>query len=64
MALAAGEIDFAIMHVLPFLQNANNLKFIFYPLFKDPLLLVTRRNHPLKKFAVPVENFEYPKNRS
>ncbi|MDF2565719.1 MAG: transcriptional regulator, LysR family [Massilibacillus sp.] len=60
-ALTAGEIDFAIMHVLPFLQNSNNLKFVFYPLFKDPLLLATCKDHPLKKFAVPVENIEYPK---
>ncbi|MBP2630455.1 MAG: transcriptional regulator, LysR family [Firmicutes bacterium] len=59
-ALAVGEIDFAIMHALPFLQDSNNLKFLFYPLFKDPLLLATCKDHPLKKFSVPVRNIEYP----
>lgn len=59
-ALASGEIDFAIMHTFPFNEHANNQNTMIYPLFKDPLMLVTKKNHPLHQHAVSVEGLEYP----
>ena len=59
-ALASGEIDFSIMHTFPFNEHANSPSADIYPLFKDPLVLVTKKNHPLREHAVPVEGLDYP----
>lgn len=59
-ALAAGEIDFAIMHTFPYQEQANNSTTDIYPLFKDPLVLVTKKDHPLRHHAVQITGQEYP----
>ncbi|MEN6412318.1 MAG: LysR family transcriptional regulator [Veillonellales bacterium] len=58
-ALHSGEIDFAIMHTFPFNEQVSNPNTVIYPLFKDPLMLVTKKNHPLRQHAVPVNGLEY-----
>ena len=59
-ALASGEIDFAIMHTFPFSEHANKQNTDIYPLNQDPLVLVTKRNHPLGRYAVSREGQKYP----
>ena len=59
-ALASGEIDFAVMHTFPFQEHANNTVTDIYPLFKDPMLLVTKKKHPLSKFAKRKKGVKYP----
>ncbi|MDU2064622.1 MAG: LysR family transcriptional regulator [Sporomusaceae bacterium] len=59
-ALASGEIDFAIMHTFPFNEHANNINTKIHPLFKDPLVLVTKPNHPLRQYAIPKNDLEFP----
>lgn len=60
-ALASGEIDFAIMHTLPFQEHINKLTNNTYSLFKDPMLLVTKKDHPLGAYAVNDGKLKYPK---
>lgn len=59
-ALTAGEIDFAIMHTFPYHEHAENLTKHIYPLSKDPLVLVTRKDHPLRRHAVNTDGKGYP----
>lgn len=59
-ALASGEIDFAIMHAFPLYESANPGNTDIYPLFRDPLVLVTKKNHPLGQYAEPIMGLEYP----
>lgn len=60
-ALVSGEIDFAIMHTFPFLDFSNCMNIVFYPICKDPFLLVTSKNHPLSKYGQKVDGLQYPK---
>lgn len=60
-ALSSGEIDFAIMHTLPFSDHSNSQNINIYPLFKDPIILATKKDHPLRQYAVNVKGLEYPK---
>lgn len=59
-ALASGEIDFSIMHTFPFNEHANNPHATIYPLFRDPLVLVTKKNHPMQGHAVSIKGLDYP----
>lgn len=59
-SLSSGEIDFGIMHTSPYYEISNNLNVDFYTLFKDPFLLVTKKDHPLGRYAVKSANFKYP----
>ena len=60
-ALPSGEIDFAIMHTLPFQEHTHHLTTDIYPLFKDPLVLVTKKDHPLRSYAVQQPEKEFLK---
>jgi DNA-binding transcriptional LysR family regulator len=60
-ALASGEIDFAIMHAFPLSESASPTNTDIYPLFRDPLVLVTKKEHPLSRFAESISGLEYPK---
>jgi DNA-binding transcriptional LysR family regulator len=60
-ALSSGEIDFAIMHTLPFYERSSNPNIDVKPLFKDPILLVTKKDHPLSHYAEISKDLEYPK---
>jgi len=60
-SLTSGEIDFAVMHALPFYENSKNANIDIYPLSRDPLLLVTKKGHPLGKYATPLKGSEYSK---
>lgn len=56
-SLSDGTIDFAIMHNHPLKEN----KSINYDvLYRDPFLLVTKKDHPLSKFCHTDENNLYP----
>ena len=57
-ALALGEIDFAVMHTAPFYEISSSID--FHSIYKDPFLLVAKKNHPLSKYAVQVEGSVYP----
>ncbi|AEE92401.1 Transcriptional regulator, LysR family [Tepidanaerobacter acetatoxydans Re1] len=59
--LSAGKVDFALMHTSPVYKISNMSNIDFHPLFKDPFLLVTKKDHPLKRYAVKIENSDYPK---
>ena len=59
-ALASGEIDFAIMHTFPFCKHSHSKNVDIYPLFKEPILLVTAKDHPLRQYAVHNNDLEYP----
>lgn len=59
-SLSSGEIDFAIMHTAPFYEVSNNLSIDFHSLSKDPILLATKKNHPLGKYAIKSKNTRYP----
>lgn len=59
-ALASGEIDFAIMHTFPFCKHSHSKNVDIYPLFKEPILLVTAKDHPLRQYAVHNNDREYP----
>ena len=59
-SLSSGEIDFAIMHTLPFHEHIHNLTTDIYPLNRDPLVLVTKKDHPLRQFALTQDGREYP----
>lgn len=59
-ALLSGEIDFAIMHTFPFNEHTGNQNTDIYPLFKDPLMLVTQKDHPLRHHAQEADGLEYP----
>lgn len=59
-ALTSGEIDFAIMHALPFEARSGNSNIDILPLSHDPLVLVTKKNHPLAQYAVPGGDKEFP----
>lgn len=59
-SLAAGEIDFAIMHTFPFNEYKNNSRTDIYPLYKDHLLLVTQKDHPLRQYATKIKGGGYP----
>jgi DNA-binding transcriptional LysR family regulator len=59
-ALSSGEIDFAIMHTFPFCERSNSPNVDIYPLFKEPILLVTPKDHPLRQYAVNNQDLEYP----
>lgn len=56
-ALLDGTIDFAIMHSHP-LEDNKNIKHEL--LYKDPFVLVTKKNHPLSKFSKNDKNYVYP----
>ena len=59
-SLSSGEVDFALMHMLPHEESASHTNTDFYPLIKDPLVLVTKRDHPLKQFARARAGAVYP----
>jgi DNA-binding transcriptional LysR family regulator len=59
--LSEGKVDFAIMHTSPVYKASKISNINFYPLCKDPFLLVTKQGHPLSKYAVNVANSNYPK---
>lgn len=58
--LAAGKVDFALMHTSPVYNISDTSNIHFYPLYKDPFILVTQKDHPLSKHAVNVKGLEYP----
>jgi len=60
-SLSWGEIDFAVMHTYPNQNSSDNLNVVFHSLYKDPFLLVTKKNHPLKKYAENIKDSLYPK---
>ena len=60
-ALLAGDINFAVMHSFPNSEPEQNALVDIYPLFKDPFLLVTQKDHRLKKYAQQDSACEYPK---
>jgi DNA-binding transcriptional LysR family regulator len=51
-------IDFAIMHTHPLKQN-KSIKYDI--LYKDPFVIVTKKNHPLSKYKREDKNQPYPK---
>lgn len=59
-SLTLGEIDFAIMHTIPLNEYVNGPNSDIYPLYKDPLVLVTKKNHPLKGWAIVRNDLDYP----
>lgn len=59
--LSAGKVDFALMHTSPVYKISNTSNIDFHPLFKDPFLLVTKKDHPLNQYAVKIEHSDYPK---
>ncbi|NMC33517.1 MAG: LysR family transcriptional regulator [Veillonellaceae bacterium] len=59
-SLSSGEVDFALMHMLPHEESASHTNTDFYPLIKDPLVLVTKKDHPLKQFACARAGVAYP----
>lgn len=59
-ALSSGEIDFAIMHTIPFYESHSNPNIDVYALYDDPLVLVTKKDHPLRRFAVTMKDCNYP----
>lgn len=59
-SLASGEIDFAIMHTLPFQEHTHHSTADIYPLSKDPLVLVTQKDHPLRSYAMQQAGKEFP----
>jgi len=59
--LTAGALDFAIMHTAPFFETSNGGAILFQSLFRDPFLLVTKKNHRLGKYAVKNPKSRYPK---
>jgi len=60
-ALLAGDINFSVMHAFPNNEPGENTMVDIYHLFKDPFLLVTKKNHSLKKYAQQDSGLEYPK---
>jgi DNA-binding transcriptional LysR family regulator len=60
IALFSGEIDFALMHTVPFFESHSNPNIDIFPLYNDPLVLVTQKGHPLHQFALPSANSVYP----
>ncbi len=61
IALSSGEIDFAIMHTVPFYESHSNPNTDIYAMYNDPLVLVTKKGHPLQQFAKPMKDLAYPK---
>lgn len=59
--LSRGKVDFAMMHTSPFCKISNTSNIDFHPLHRDPFLLVTKKGHPLGRYAVNVANSDYPK---
>jgi DNA-binding transcriptional LysR family regulator len=59
-SLTTGEIDFALMHALPFEESALQASTTLYPLSRDPLVLATKKGHPLGQFAVQRVGVAYP----
>ena len=59
-SLSSGEVDFALMHMLPHEESSSHTNTDFYPLIKDPLILVTKKDHPLKQFARARAGAAYP----
>ena len=59
-SLITGEVDFALMHALPFQEKPSNTNTDFYSLTKDPLVLVTKKGHPLGRYAQPGNGLAYP----
>ncbi len=55
--LKSGMIDFAIMHTHP---SQNNTSVLHKALFKDPFLVVTKKNHPISQFKKIKESSPYP----
>lgn len=60
-ALLAGDINFSVMHAFLNNEPGENTMVDIYHLFKDPFLLVTKKNHSLKKYAQQDSGLEYPK---
>jgi DNA-binding transcriptional LysR family regulator len=60
-SLSAGMIDFAIMHTAPFHEISKGNNTIYHLLFRDPFLLVTKKEHPLGKYAVKNPGAPFPK---
>jgi DNA-binding transcriptional LysR family regulator len=58
--LLSGELDLAIMHMSPLNELSSNTKLEFIILLKDPFLLATRKQHPLKKYSRMVNGLPYP----
>ena len=56
-SLISGIIDFAIMHTHP--SHKNN-SILHKALFKDPFLIVTKKNHPISRFKKESDNYPYP----
>ncbi|MGV8981074.1 LysR family transcriptional regulator [Clostridium sp.] len=56
-SLTNGELDFAIMH-MPVKKRQSSL--LFDPIYEDPFLLATEKNHPLSKYAKNVDGFSFP----
>lgn len=56
-SLSAGTIDFAIMHNHPLKENKSINHDVLY---RDPFLLVTKKEHPLSKFCHVGESNLYP----
>ena len=59
-SLSSGEVDFALMHMLPHEESSSHTNTDFYPLIKDPLVLVTKKDHPLKQFVRARAGAAYP----
>lgn len=59
-ALASGEIDFAILHSLSCDECESKRNITVYPLFRDPYLLVTKKDHRLCRYAVHKKGQDYP----
>lgn len=57
-ALLDCTIDFAIMHTHP-LKQKKSIKYDI--LYKDPFVIVTKKDHPLSKYKKENNNLPYPK---
>lgn len=55
--LMKGSVDFAIMH---YESDDDNKSLKYDALCEDFFVLVTKRNHPLSKYAEKVEGLDYP----
>lgn len=59
--LSSGKVDFAIMHTSPVYNLSKTSNIDFHLLYKDPFILVTKKDHPLGRFAKPSEDSEHSK---
>ena len=58
-SLLSGMLDFAFMHTMYGENSSTDDSLSFYPLLREPFLLVTKKDHPLSRYGKYISHSPY-----